>query len=177
MRLSTESEIQAFLMARELIKRGLRTHVIGSLTGLSPQQVRCLYDIMGIRTVGNRGGPTPKTATVCRNRMTQVRLSIFATIYHRLNGRKAGSKIDPAKLILSYDTAQALCPTPELDLTLAWTLATELKLGLVELHGCPDCAASYIRILESLRIPLSCPFCAVRTRLARRLSASQASGP
>ena len=164
MKIVNDNEFQRLLLTRELVSRGLRTFVVSSLTGVEPCQVKQLYKLKGKTP---KVGLSPKTRTICKSRMSQVRLSIFASIYLRMIEGKVAARIDPQHLMLSHDIAQSLFPTPELDMTVAWSIATELKIGEVDFPSCPHCGLGYLRIYESNRLPLSCPFCALRDRIGR----------
>lgn len=166
MKIETAAEFQQLFLCRELVSRGLRTFVISSMTGIDPWRIKQLYKLEG---VSPKVGQSPKTRTVCKSRMSQVRLSIFASIYLGHSGGKPSIKINPDHLISSYDIAQSLCPMSELDMTLAWSIATDLKIGDVDFVVCPQCTLGYLRIYGSHRLPLSCPFCALRER-ARRVN-------
>lgn len=165
MKIVNDNEFQRLFLARELVSRGLRTLVISSLTGVEPCQVKRLYKLKG---ESPKVGQSPKTRTICKSRMSQVRLSIFASIYLGFIEGRVATRIDPRHLMLSHDIAQSLCPMPELDMTVAWSIATELKIGEVDFPSCPHCGLGYLRIYESNRLPLSCPFCALRDRISRR---------
>lgn len=164
MKIETDIDFKRLLLSRELVARGLRTFVVSSLTGVDPHQVKRLYKLKG---ESPKVGQSPKTRTICKSRMSQVRLSIFAYIYLRMIGGNVTAKIDPHHLLLSHDLAQSLCPTPELDMTLAWSIATDLRIGEVDFPSCSHCGLRYLRIYESNRLPLSCPFCALRERHKR----------
>ena len=167
MLIKSAGDLKAYLLARELVKRGLRTHATGSLTGISLDQIRKIPSHFGLKREGG-SGYTPKAATVCRSRMSQIRLSLFVIIYLKSRPDNVLSRIDPEHLIRSFDLVQILAPNPELNLTLAWSLVTELKLGLVELAACSKCKSQFLRIYESSRLPLSCPFCFLQDRRERR---------
>lgn len=164
-KVKSNDDFEKLLVARELVERRMRTYVISSLTGVPVYSVKQLYKIRG---ESPKPGQSPKTRTLCLTRTCQIHFSIFATIYLGFVEGKTSARIDPEHLILSYDLTQSLCPSPLLDMTAAWAIATELRIGEIDYHKCSRCHLGYIRIYESARLPLSCPFCSLRDRIIRR---------
>lgn len=165
MKVKSNDDFEKLLVARELVERGMRTYVISSLTGVPVYSVKQLYKIRG---ESPKPGQSPKTRTLCLTRTCQIHFSIFATIYLGFVEGKTSARIDPEHLIVSYDLAQSLCPSPLFDMTAAWAVATELRIGEIDFHKCSRCQLGYVRIYESARLPLSCPFCSLRDRMISR---------
>lgn len=165
MKIKSNDDFKQLLVARDLVERGMRTYVISSLTGVPIYSVKQLYKIRG---ESPKPGQSPKTRTLCLTRICQIQFSIFATIYLGFVKGKTSARIDPQHLIMSYDLTQSLCPSALLDMTAAWAVATELRIGVIDYEKCSRCQLGYIRIYETARLPLSCPFCSLRDRIIRR---------
>jgi hypothetical protein len=165
MKINSDDDFEQLIVARELVERGMRTYVISSLTGVPHYRIKLLYKLKGGTP---KVGQSPKTRSVCRTRIDQIHLSIFATIYLGFVEGKTTARIDPQSLILSHDLSQSLCPSQVLNMTVAWSVATELRIGEIDFHACAHCQLGYLRIYESSRLPLSCPFCALSDRISRR---------
>lgn len=167
MRIRNETDFEKLVLARELVARGLRTYMISSLTDMSPHEVRKLHHCMG-HSLTDKVGHASSTASICRSLIAQIRFSVHAVILRKGCLESFEGRIDPVALIRHFDTAQALCPIPELNLSQAWTLLTELRLGVVALRECRRCGSLYLQVFDQPRLSLSCPFCAMRKRIARR---------
>jgi hypothetical protein len=140
--------------------------MISSLTDIPPHEIREVCHATG-NSLRKRVGRASKTSTLCLNRITQIQLSVYAAILRKASKESDCTRIDPERLIRYFDIAQALCPMPQFDLSRAWTLLSELKMGVIALRDCQRCATSYLLIFDQPRASMACPFCAMRHRISR----------
>jgi len=153
-------------LALQLVKRHLRTTPVYLLTGLPEAEIRALYRM--VHQQSPPSGPMPCSASLCRSRRSQARLSAFASIYRRIGGAAVMRTISADALIKSYELFLELGQVVfqqekgnDLDFTDAWVIARDLRAGIALLRPCHSCGLHYL-VAENSVVPPTCPFCTFR---------------
>jgi hypothetical protein len=167
--------------AIELLRRGMRTSLVGHISGLRPPVLRELHhEIHGRKPVA---GQLPNTNGILRSARLQASASVFVALYRALGGTPVVRAVDVRALLeahrLYLEQMSALATTETLgepiDINAAWVIARDLTTGLAALRFCPQCAVHFLAA-DFSRSALQCPICALKRGRAWRRRRS-ASGP
>lgn len=169
-------ELQALLLARELIGRRARVSIVHRETGISRVRLRALYRAINGRSAPCGQLPAIGGATI-QTRKAQLHASLFARIYERLGGAGVYQTLDVRSAMHAHDLYRLLVPegTAEIDFTLAWVIARDLRVGASVLQRCERCELRYL-VCENSRTPPSCPICALSAGAVHRRSETPSSG-
>lgn len=149
-------------LAIAMVSRGARSPYVHSATGLPVETVARIYrGIMGRRPP--RGPLKDHAHRLIRTRPAHIHASLFLNIYE-----EHGNARDPWTLIKAYDLYFDACAKdPQqpnggvLDLSGAWLLAQDYRLGEATLEWCERCDARYAA-LAGLTLQGGCPMCAAK---------------
>jgi hypothetical protein len=158
-------------LAIELIRRGLRTTIVHLITGIPHAELRDLYrDIHG-RSPSS--GLLPSTASLFPNRRSHTYVSLFASLYRQIGGKKILKGIDARILIEAHDLFLALLRPIRnghnddlIDFTDMWVIARDIRSKVARIEFCEHCRVDYL-LAEGSRLPPTCPFCALRKERRR----------
>jgi flagellar transcriptional activator FlhC len=152
-------EAEAVLKAAELIRLGVRMHVLEAEFAFSRDRMIRLY--REIHGVAPQKGMIPSSAEWFTPRMANLHASLFTNIFLSLERNNALSRVE--LLARAYSlyrehfelTGQAVL----MDVTRAWTLLRFLDEAVLSLLPCGHCAGHYIVHRRELAKPHVCGFC------------------
>ena len=159
-----------------LIRRQMRTSIVSRLTGIAPERLRALR-----RDIHDRKAPSgqlPSTGRILSNRARQATASLFAALYRAVGGPRIFNTVDLDALVDAHDLyldlsreltrlSQSVAP---IDLTQAWVISRDIRIGVVSFRLCRRCRVHYL-IADDCPTALTCPLCALRKRRAPKRSA------
>ncbi|MDO9227332.1 MAG: FlhC family transcriptional regulator [Pseudomonadota bacterium] len=145
------ADLGSLQQANDLIRAGLRLSLVRGLTGIGTRTLRQWWkDIHGVKP---SNGKLPETVlSFIRDRRMAARLSAYAALHERLNGRSLTAE----NLLSTWQEFQQFCGP--LDINSAYFAARDVKTKIVLLSNCQVCNASYISDAGS-KYTDHCPFC------------------
>jgi hypothetical protein len=170
------TELDALLLARELIARRARVSIVHLETGVSRGRLRQLY-----RELHGHSAPCGQLPAIgcaaIQTRRTQLHASLLARAYERIGGPSVYRTLDIRSVIAAHDVYRLLArrAAPEIDFTAAWVIARDLRVGASQLCRCPRCEVHYL-VSENSRTAPTCPVCTVYARAFRARRADHGRG-
>ena len=164
MRLQHHAKTQ---LAITLIRRGMRTSLVGRISGLRPAVLRTLHhEIHGCKPLP---GQLPSTGSLLGSARRQANASVFAGLYRAFGGAAVQRSIDIEALLTGHriylEQMARLAASgtlgPSLDINHGWVIARDLTTGLVLFRSCERCAIPYLAGAFSRRA-VDCPICALK---------------
>ncbi|MFB1489731.1 MULTISPECIES: FlhC family transcriptional regulator [unclassified Thiocapsa] len=154
-------------LAITLIRRGMRTSLVGRISGLRPAVLRTLHrEIHGCKPLP---GQLPSTGSLLGSARRQANASVFAGLYRAFGGAAVQRSIDIEALLTGHRlyleqmvrlAASDTLGAP-LDINQGWVIARDLTTGLVLFRTCERCAIPYVAGAFSRRA-VDCPICALK---------------
>lgn len=150
-----------------LIRRGMRTSIVGYITGVHPVVLRELHH--EIHRSKPASGQLPSSGGVLRSSLMRASASAFAALYRSLAAGDIGTTVDTHALVKAHDLyleqVGDLVPagrhgTP-IDINQAWIIARDLTTGVVRFQFCRRCRVRYL-VADLSDRPPTCPLCALR---------------
>ena len=154
-------------LAIALIRRGMRTSLVGRISGLRPAVLRELHhEIHGCKPLP---GQLPSTTTLLGTARRQANASLFTGLYRAFGGAAVQRCIDIEALLTGHrlylEQMAGLTGSdtlgPPLDINHGWVIARDLTTGLVLFRTCELCAIPYVAGAFSRRA-VDCPICALK---------------
>jgi hypothetical protein len=167
-------------LAIALIRRGMRTSIVGQITGVHPALLRRLHHEIHRRKPAS--GQLPTSYGALRTPLMQAYASAFAALYRSFAPGDVRLTMDTDALVGAHDlylqqlgdiVASGEHGTP-IDINQAWTIARDLTTGVVRFQSCGRCRVHYV-VADLSNRPPSCPVCALQQDLARRGSRRRGS--
>lgn len=147
-------------LARELIRRKLRTRIIHLHTQIPLADIRDWYREIHGRSPSS--GLLPSISTLLPNRHSQIYVSLFAALYRKLGGNRVLQDIDIHAVIQAWDLFSKLTSHTQrkrpADITEAWVIARGMRAKSAVMHLCSKCASPYLVAGDS-KLPPTCPIC------------------
>ncbi|EGV18474.1 FlhC family transcriptional regulator [Thiocapsa marina] len=154
-------------LAITLIRRGMRTSLVGRISGLRPAMLRELHhEIHGCKPLP---GQLPSTGSLLGSARRQANASVFAGLYRAFGGAAVQRSIDIEALLTGHriylEQMARLAASgtlgPSLDINHGWVIARDLTTGLVLFRTCERCTIPYVAWAYSHRV-VDCPICALK---------------
>lgn len=151
-------------LAIALIRRGMRTSIVGQITGVHPALLRQLHHEIHRRKPAS--GQLPTSYGVLRTPLLQAGASAFASLYRSLAPGDIRLALDTDALVGAHDlyleqvggiVASGEHGTP-IDINQAWTIARDLTTGVVRFQFCARCRVHYV-VADLSNTPPNCPLC------------------
>lgn len=167
-------------LAIALIRRGMRTSIVGQITGVHPALLRQLHHEIHRRKPAS--GQLPTSYGVLRTPLLQAGASAFASLYRSLAPGDVRLALDTDALVGAHDlyleqvggiVGSGEHGTP-IDINQAWTIARDLTTGVVRFQFCARCRVHYV-VADLSNRPPSCPVCALHRHRVRRGSRRRGS--
>jgi hypothetical protein len=151
-----------------LIRRGMRTSIVGHISGLPPATVRALYkEVHGRRPTP---GQLPTSSGVLCSPRRQASATLFAVLYRALGGEAIERTVVVDALlkahVLYVEQLGRLQGEPlgsPIDINQAWIIARDLTIGEARFRCCGSCGIRYL-IADFSRTALRCPVCVLKSR-------------
>ena len=161
----TIEEHQKTEQALTLIRCGFRTKIIEYATGLRTRLVRHLYKEIWGRSP--TAGMLPQSVNVVRSWERLAQASLFADMYHGLNGSLIYRQVDITRVLDAYRAymmlhTQMALPNRPLDINTAWVIARDLRGGSAILRRC-KCGYPTMLVVHQHKKML-CPICQAPVR-------------
>ena len=136
-------KLNQYWLAHELIKRKARISVVHAATDLSKAILRKIYwDING--THPPQGAIKYSSKGVFDGNATlKKECTVFATVYDCLRS-KSDEPCQTRMIINAYDIFTSIRGQAMLDMTGAWVIANDLRLGNARLSRCHACSAAAV---------------------------------
>ncbi len=154
-------------LAITLIRRGMRTSLVGRISGLRPAVLRALHhEIHGCKPLP---GQLPSTGSLLISARRQATASVFAGLYRAFGGAAVYRSIDIEALLTGHrlylEQMARLAGSDSLgaplDVNQGWVIARDLTTGLALFRSCQRCAIPYVAGAFSHRA-VDCPICALK---------------
>ncbi|UHD16521.1 FlhC family transcriptional regulator [Thiocapsa bogorovii] len=154
-------------LAIALIRRGMRTSLVGRISGLRPAVLRELHhEIHGCKPLP---GQLPSTGSLLGTTRRQANASLFTGLYRAFGGAAVQRCIDIEALLTGHrlylEQMAGLTGSdtlgPPIDINHGWVIARDLTTGLVLFRNCERCAIPYLAGAFSRRA-VDCPICALK---------------
>jgi hypothetical protein len=165
--MSTLSDHERLALAIALLRRGARVSIVHHETGVPREKLRRLHREIHGRSAPSGQIPMVGGATI-QTRAQQVYAGLFAALYVRYSELDTTRQIDIQAVIAAHDLYLSLVPqAPRLDVSAAWAIARDLRVGSAELRTCGVCEVRYL-VSSASRLAPTCPFCALYARRGGR---------
>jgi len=167
-------------LAIALIRRGMRTSIVGQITDVHPALLRQLHHEIHQRKPAS--GQLPTSYGVLRSPLLQAGASAFASLYRSLAPGDIRLALDTDALVGAHDlyleqvgsiVASGEHGTP-IDINQAWAIARDLTTGVVRFQFCTRCRVHYV-VADLSNTPPNCPLC-VLNRGQRSAGAREPKG-
>lgn len=153
-------------LAISLIRRGMRTSIVGQVTGVHPVVLRELHHEIHRRKPAS--GQLPSSGGVLRSPLIQASASAFASLYRALAAADIRTVVDNRALVEAHDLyleqvgdlASAGGQGVPIDINHAWIIARDLTTGVVRFQFCRRCRVHYL-VADLSDRPPTCPLCAL----------------
>ena len=151
-----------------LIRRGMRTSIVGHISGLAPAIVRELYEeVHGRRPTA---GQLPTSSGILCSPRRQASASLFAALYRAIGGEAIARTVVVDALLKAHTLyLQQLGRLPgeplgvPIDINQAWVIARDLTIGEARFRDCKRCGIRYLAG-DFSRTALGCPVCVLKGR-------------
>jgi hypothetical protein len=147
-------------LARELIRRNLRTPIIHLHTQIPLADIRDWYREIHGRSPS--AGLLPSVSTLLPNRNSHIYVSLYAALYLRVGGKKVLQDIDIQAVLEAWDLFSTLTNHLQgkrpANPTEAWVVARDLRSKTARMHRCSKCCSPYL-VAGDCRLPPNCPIC------------------
>jgi hypothetical protein len=150
-----------------LIRRGMRTSIVGQITEVHPIVLRELYHEIHRRKPPS--GQLPSSSVVLRSSLMRASASAFSALYRSLGGGGIFKAVDTQALVQAHDLyleqVRDLVPAGRsggpIDINQAWIIARDLTTGAVRFQFCRRCRVHYL-MADRCDRPPTCPLCAMQ---------------
>ena len=154
-------------LAISLIRRGMRTSIVGQVTGVHPVVLRELHHEIHRRKPAS--GQLPSSGGVLRSPLIQASASAFASLYRALAAADIRTAVDNRALVEAHDLyleqvgdlASVGGQGVPIDINHAWIIARDLTTGVVRFQFCQRCQIHYV-VADLANTPPTCPLCALQ---------------
>jgi hypothetical protein len=154
-------------LAISLIRRGMRTSIVGLVTGVHPVVLRELHHEIHRRKPAS--GQLPSSSGVLRSPLIQASASAFASLYRALAQADILTAVDNRAVVEAHDLyleqvgdlASAGGQGVPIDINHAWIIARDLTTGVVRFQFCQRCRIHYV-VADLANTPPICPLCALQ---------------
>lgn len=162
-------------LAYDLLANRLRPQIVHLHTRIRVPVLREMYK--ELHDTSPPSGQLPSIKLLLGRNIEHIYCSIFAKIYLRHVNEDPSAEIDVPSLLKAWLDFRTVAPNAEIprDLTDAWVIVRNVRMGTIVFKQCPACSSNYL-ILAKTEPAKTCPICRRRENGASRPRRSSTRG-
>lgn len=160
---------EAALAATELLRVGMSSPIVAVEIGVPEIYIKRLRATLALGIA--RRGVLRETSSLLATDRGRTEAALIATLYRSLGGQAVVDAVQRGILVTTYHIYQQLrreAGMPArgaLTIDEAWTLARDIRSGIVRWRKCPaPCHALYVLVWNQRAMNTSCPVCSMEKR-------------